>query len=86
MKTFVYTIADEHGIHARPAGILVNCAKQFTSEIKVSKNGREVDAKHLLAVMSLAGKHGEELRFTVEGADEVSAAHELERCCHEQIG
>ncbi len=86
MKTFVYTIADEHGIHARPAGILVNCAKQFTSEIKVSKNDRVVNAKHLLAVMSLAGKHGEQLRFTVEGADEASAARELERCCREQIG
>lgn len=86
MKTFVYTIADEHGIHARPAGILVNCAKQFTSAIKVSKNGREVDAKHLLAVMSLAGKQGEQLRFTVEGADETAAAQELERCCREQIG
>lgn len=86
MKTFVYTIADEHGIHARPAGILVNCAKQFASDIKVSKNGREVDAKHLLAVMSLAGKHGEELTFTVSGKDEAHAARALEQCCHENIG
>lgn len=86
MITFRYTIGDEHGIHARPAGILVSCAKKFTSDITVKKGEREVDAKRLLAVMSLAGKRGEELTFTVSGSDEGSAAAELERCCHENIG
>lgn len=29
MKTFEYTIKDELGIHARPAGMLVKEAKKF---------------------------------------------------------
>ncbi|MBQ9080110.1 MAG: HPr family phosphocarrier protein [Clostridia bacterium] len=86
MITFRYTIGDKHGIHARPAGILVNCAKRFSSDIKVEKDGKTADAKRLLSVMSLAGKHGEELTFTVHGSDEALAAEELERCCHENIG
>lgn len=86
MITFKYTIADEHGIHARPAGMLVGCAKKFDSDIRVAKDGHEVDAKHLLAVMSLAGRHGEELTFTVNGSDEEHAAAELERVCRDQIG
>ena len=31
MKTFEYTIKDELGIHARPAGLLVKEAKKFES-------------------------------------------------------
>lgn len=33
MKSFEYTIKDELGIHARPAGMLVKEAKKFASEL-----------------------------------------------------
>ena len=86
MITFKYTIGDKHGIHARPAGVLVNCAKRFSSDITIKKGDKTADAKRLISIMSLAGKHGEELTFTVSGTDEQDAARELERCCHESIG
>ncbi len=86
MITFIYTIKDVHGLHARPAGAIVNCAKGFSSDITVEKDGKVADAKKLLSVMSLAGKHGEQLTFTVSGEDEAAAAEELERICHETIG
>ena len=34
MKSFEYTIKDELGIHARPAGMLVKEAKNFASDWK----------------------------------------------------
>ena len=37
MKTFDYTVKDELGIHARPAGLLVKEAKNFTSKITIKK-------------------------------------------------
>lgn len=37
MKTFEYTIKDELGIHARPAGMLVKEAKNFASEAPSQK-------------------------------------------------
>ena len=37
MKEFKYVITDEVGIHARPAGLLVKKAKEFTSTIIISK-------------------------------------------------
>ena len=40
MKTFEYTIKDELGIHARPAGVLVKEAKNFTSECTITKDGK----------------------------------------------
>ena len=38
MKQFQYTIKDELGVHARPAGLLVKLAKQYTSAITIEKN------------------------------------------------
>lgn len=42
MKSFVYLITDEIGIHARPAGELVKLAKEFKSKITVSANGKRL--------------------------------------------
>ena len=50
MISFMCTVEDEHGIHARPAGVIVNCAKKFESEVTVRKDSREANAKRLLAV------------------------------------
>ena len=38
MKTFDYTIKDELGIHARPAGLLVKEAKKFESACTITKD------------------------------------------------
>ena len=35
MKQFQYTIKDELGVHARPAGLLVKLAKQYASAITI---------------------------------------------------
>ena len=37
MKSFEYTVKDELGIHARPAGLLVKEAKKFQSECTITK-------------------------------------------------
>ena len=37
MKEFQYTITDPEGIHARPAGLLVKKANEFTSKIMIGK-------------------------------------------------
>ena len=44
MKTFSYTVKDEVGIHARPAGLLVKQAKKYASRITISKEGKKAEA------------------------------------------
>ena len=51
MKEFTYTIKDEQGIHARPAGELVKAAAAYPCKVTISKDGKEVDAKRILGVM-----------------------------------
>ena len=45
MKTVTYTIKDQMGIHARPAGLLVKEVGKYKSTITISNGTKEVDAK-----------------------------------------
>lgn len=70
MKSFNYTVKDELGIHARPAGMLVKEVKNFESKVTLEKDGRVIDASRLMAVMSMGIKKDQTVTVTVEGADE----------------
>jgi phosphocarrier protein len=77
MKTFEFTVADEVGIHARPAGLLVKAAQGFQSAITAERGGKSADMKKLFAVMGLGAKCGDTLAVTVSGKDEEEAAAAL---------
>ena len=85
MKSFTYTIKDEVGIHARPAGLLVKKAKEFESVITVDRNGKTASATMLMALMGLGVKCGETVTVTVEGSDEEKAAAEMEKFFSENL-
>ena len=73
MKTFEYTIKDELGIHARPAGLLAKTAKNLDSEIAIKKGEKEVGATKLMALMGLGVKCGDTIAVTINGGDEEAA-------------
>ncbi|MDO4276211.1 MAG: HPr family phosphocarrier protein [Eubacteriales bacterium] len=70
MKEFNYTIKDELGIHARPAGLLVKCAKTCESKIYITKGDKSAEATRLLGIMGMAVKKGETVNIKIEGAAE----------------
>ena len=70
MKEFSYTVKDELGIHARPAGMLVKEVKNFKSKVTLEKDGKTVDASRLMAVMGMGVKKDMTVKVTVEGEDE----------------
>ena len=77
MKTFEYTIKDELGIHARPAGLLVKEAKKFESECTITKDGKTKKLTQLMMLMSLGVKQGDTVTVSVDGADEDAAVAAL---------
>ena len=81
MKSFEYTIKDELGIHARPAGILVKAIAKKTSDIKIKKAGdtREVNAKSIMGMMTLGLDAGEEITLSANGDDENAAMESIEQ-------
>lgn len=78
MKTFTYTIQDEVGIHARPAGLLAKKAKEFQSTITLEKDGKSVNLTKLMAVMGMGVKHGDTVTVSIDGTDEETAFAELQ--------
>ncbi len=78
MKTITYTIKDEVGIHARPAGLLGKKAKEFSSEITVSNGTKTVNATKIIALMGLGVKCGDTITVTANGADEDEAIKAME--------
>lgn len=73
MKTFNYTIKDELGIHARPAGVLAKTAKSLDSQITITKGEKSAIATKLMAVMGMGIKCGDTVTVTVDGGDETKS-------------
>ena len=90
MQSFNHTIGCTGGLHARPAGAIVNAAKQFSSDVlirKISAEGvKEADAKRLISLMSLGARKGETITFYINGPDEANAAERLRGVCRESVG
>lgn len=70
MASFEYTVKDKIGIHARPAGKLVQMARPLSSTIMITKNGMSADATRLMSVLSLGVRCGDTITVSAEGGDE----------------
>ena len=67
------TIKLENGLEARPVAMLVQIASQYDSSIYLETNGKKVNAKSIMGMMSLGLDAGEKLTAIVDGPDEKAA-------------
>lgn len=68
-----FTIINRLGLHARAAAKFVTTASEFSSDILVSRDNRQVNGKSIMGVMMLAAAKGTEVQVTAEGDDAESA-------------
>ncbi len=78
-------IENKHGLHARPAAQFVKIAGKFKSEIKVIKDGLEVNGKSIMGIMMLAAEPGSEIIIIVQGTDEQDAMNALKDLIKKQF-
>jgi phosphocarrier protein HPr len=71
-------IINELGIHARPAGLLANTASRFACDIKLAKEGMEVNGKSIMGIMTLAAGRNTVITVTASGPDEKEAVAAIE--------
>ena len=69
----------EHWRHTWPEAEFVRTMAPFRSNVRVAYNGREVDGKSVLELMTLAPPEGSTVRVSVEGPDAAQAMHALEQ-------
>ncbi len=67
----------DSGLHARPAAKFVQLSKGFKSKLSVSYNGKNIDPKSILALLSLNVNKGAVIRISADGEDETRAAEAL---------
>ena len=73
----IVVIKNETGLHARPAGMFVKKASEFTSTIEVKCKGKVVNAKSIMGIMSLGLGQGDELTVVANGEDQEAAVNAL---------
>lgn len=74
------TIGSTVGLHARPASLFVQAATDTGLPVTIAKDGgAPVDARSLLAVMSLGARHGDTVTLAAEGEGAESAVDRLSR-------
>ena len=71
------TIKNKLGLHARAAVKFVNLANRFASNVKIEKDGNEIDGKSILGILTLAAIQGTEIKLKVSGKDESQALRAL---------
>ena len=67
-------VRHENGLDGRPIALLVQEASQYASQIYIMVNGKKINAKSIMGMMSLSLAEGEELTVVTEGDDEKKAA------------
>ena len=66
-------VVNRLGLHARAAAKLVHLTSRFNSQIWLSMNGEEVDAKSILGILLLAAAQGSTVVVKCHGQDEDEA-------------
>src|SRR6266487_1588237 len=86
MKQIELVIQNQTGLHARPAKVLVNLAKQFKSTISLHYGGKKANAKSMVSVLTLGAVRGSDITVQVDGADEEQAIAEIEAAIRSGLG
>jgi len=64
-----FDILNRLGLHARAAAQLVRLANGFASEIRLAKDGMEVNGKSIMGVLMLAAPKDTKILVRANGAD-----------------
>jgi phosphocarrier protein len=70
-------VINRAGIHARPAALLVQAAKDFKSEIYMERGNDRINGKSIMGVITLGATYGSTIKIIADGEDEQAAVKAL---------
>ncbi len=79
MTTKTVTINLENGLEARPIAMLVQVASQHESTVYLESDGKKVNAKSIMGMMSLSLVNNEQVTVIADGSDEAAAVESIEK-------
>lgn len=72
------TIANEHGMHARPAAMFIKMASGFDAEITIEKDDTRISGKSIMGLLTMELYQGAKMRVYADGPDADAALDALE--------
>ena len=82
-------VRNPSGLHARPAAVFVRAAGAHKADVRIKNlttDSLEVNAKSIIALLSIGVLRGHRIRLTVSGDDEATAAEALRSLVAAGIG
>lgn len=79
-------VANQLGLHARPASQIAREAQTFAADISLVGQGQTVDAKSILDVLTLAAGPGSTLEIRATGADAEAAVERISQLFAARFG
>jgi phosphocarrier protein len=79
-------IRNRLGLHARAAAKFVHTATRYTSQIRITRDGKTMDGKSIMGILLLAAGAGTTVVITADGSDEADAIDALCRLVNGGFG
>ena len=86
MPEATVTLRNASGLHARPAKIFARAAAELAADVNVEKDGRRVNAKSVLSLLTLDCHQGDEIVVSTDGDGADAALAELVALVEAGIG
>jgi len=77
MVTAKTKIVNPQGMHMRPAQLFVNTMAKYKSDVTIVFNGKNINAKSIMGMMSLGLDTGEMVTVIADGPDEETAVEDI---------
>lgn len=82
----VVTLKNGSGLHARPASLFVAEASKFAADVFIEVNGKRVNAKSILGLLTLGVPQGQSMTIITDGSDEEKALNTLTKLVEDGFG
>lgn len=79
-------LRDDYAYHVRSAVRLAQVASAFDSDVSVSRDGSQVDAKSAIQLTMLAGEKGRQFTVRAQGVDAEEAVEAVAKLFAESFG
>jgi phosphotransferase system HPr (HPr) family protein len=86
MSEIKLVIRNKVGLHARPLALFNDIVKRFQSDVRISKGGKEVNAKSPFKVLALAVNQNDEVVLRAEGPDADAALAAIAQLVADNFG
>jgi phosphocarrier protein len=80
------TIENELGLHARAATMFVQVAAKYQSDILIIKDGREVNGKSIMGILTLVASKGTKIRVRATGSDAEAFIEAISKLVKDKFG